>query len=57
MMFDLARLKIDLEKAIKMRDDFEMKGSDTPYLTYHEQLDLYNNRIEILKKRIKEIMQ
>lgn len=57
MMFDLARMKIDLEKAKKMRDDFEMKGSDTPYLTYHEQLDLYNNRIEILKKRIKEMLK
>lgn len=57
MMFDLIRLKTDLEKVKKMRDDFEMRGSDTPYLTYHEQLDLYNNRIEILKKRIKEALK
>lgn len=57
MMFDLIRLKTDLEKVIKLRDDFMMKGSDTPYLTYHEQLDLYNNRIEILKKRIKEALK
>ena len=56
-MFDLIRLKTDLEKVIKLRDDFMMKGSDTPYLTYHEQLDLYNNRIEILKKRIKEALK
>lgn len=33
---------------------WEMNGYDTPYLTYHEQLDIFKEHIELLEKKIKE---
>lgn len=55
-MINLIKLKEHLEKTIKARDDWKMKGTDTPYLTYHEQLELYEERIDRLAKQLKKEM-
>ena len=54
-MFDLIKIKEQLDKAIQARDNWEMRGYDTPYLTYHEQLDLHNLKVERLTKQLKEM--
>jgi hypothetical protein len=53
-MFDLIKLKEQLEKAIKARDNWQMNGYDTPYLTYHEQLDLHQEKVERLANKIRK---
>ena len=55
MMFDLIKLKEQLTKAKKALDHWKMHGTDTPYLTYHEQLELYQIRVDRLKKKVKEL--
>lgn len=57
MMFDLIKIKEQLDKAIDARDNWKMKGYDTPYLTYHEQLELHEERIERLQKQLKKEMK
>ena len=52
-MFDLVRLQQELIKAMKDLDNWKMKGTDTPYLTYHEQLDIFKEHLELLKQKIK----
>lgn len=56
-MFNIIKLKEQLEKAIKARDDWKMKGYDTPYLTFHEQLELHQERVERLMKQLKKEMK
>jgi len=53
-MFDLIRMERELKQAIRIRDEWKMKGYDTPYLTYHEQLEMYQERLEILANKILE---
>lgn len=52
-LFDLIRMEQELMRAIRVRDDWKMNGYDTPYLTWGEQLEMYEldalriaNRIE-----------
>ena len=56
-MFDLIKIKEQLDKAIQARDNWELRGYDTPYLTYHEQLDLHNLKVERLNKQLKKEMK
>ena len=56
-MFDLIKIKEQLDKAILARDNWKMKGYDTPYLTYHEQLDLHEEKVERLTKQLKKEMK
>ena len=53
-VFDLIRMERELKQAIRIRDEWEMKGYDTPYLTYHEQLEMYQERLEILANQIRK---
>ena len=57
MMFDLIKIKEQLDKAIEARDNWKMKGYDTPYLTYHEQLDLHQEKVDRLYKQLKKEMK
>lgn len=53
-MFDLIRMEQELMKAIKDRDNWQMNGYDTPYLTYHEQLEMFQERLERLANKIRK---
>ena len=57
-LFDLIRMEQELLKAIRVRDEWKMKGYDTPYLTYKEQLEMYEEYALRLANRIeKELTQ
>ena len=56
-MFDLIRMERELKQAIRIRDEWEMNGYDTPYLTYHEQLEMYQERLEILANQIRKELE
>lgn len=55
-MNNFNELKKQLNSAIKQFENWKLRGYDTPQLTYHEQLDLYKARVDILAKKIKEEM-
>ena len=54
-MDDLSTAKKQLFHFTKLLTNWEMNGYDTPQYTYHEQLDVYKEKIEILKNEIKEM--
>lgn len=56
-MFNLIRLKEELEKAKNDLEYWKQKGTDTLYLTYKEQLELYQLRVDRLAKRLKKEMK
>lgn len=55
-MNDLKRMEIDLLQVIRLIDDWKMNGYDTPILTYHEQLDMYNQYLDRLVKKIESML-
>lgn len=56
-MNDLRMAEQELKQAIRLFEEWQMRGYDTPYLTYHEQLEMYHTRVEILTRKIKEEMK
>ena len=56
-MNDLKRLEKELVQAIRLFEEWQMRGYDTPYLTYHEQLEMYHQRVDLLSEKIKEEMK
>lgn len=54
-MNEINILKHKLHKFKIALKDWEVNGYDTPELTYHEQLDLYKERIEFIENRIEEL--
>lgn len=56
-MNDLRYAERELYQTIRLFEEWQMRGYDTPHLTYHEQLDMYKTRIDILTEKIKEEMK
>jgi hypothetical protein len=52
LMSDIKNAKQLLTRYKNLRDNWLLKGYDTPQLTYHEQLDEYNLMIERLENFI-----
>ena len=56
-MNDLRMCEQELKQAIRLFEEWQMRGYDTPQLTYHEQLEMYHTRVDILTEKIKELMK
>jgi hypothetical protein len=56
-MWDLIRMEQELLKAIRVRDDWKMKGYDTPIITYGEQLEMYEDYALRLATEIEKILK
>lgn len=53
-MVDLVIMEQELRKLIRERDEWKMKGYDTPQLTYHEQLEMLEIRLERFANKIRK---
>ena len=56
-MNDLRKMEQELVQAIRLFEEWQLRGYDTPYLTYHEQLEMYHTRMDQLAEKIKEEMK
>lgn len=56
-MNDLLKTQQQLYKVMNQLENWKMSGYDTPMLTYHEQMEEYVVRIEMLKMKLKEEMK
>lgn len=57
-MWDLIRMERELRTAIRVRDEWKMNGYDTPYLTWGEQLEMYEmDALRIANKIEKELKE
>lgn len=52
MIFELAKMQEQLFKIQKLINHWKMHGYDTPILTYHEQLEIYEEQLLRLKNKI-----
>ena len=46
----------ELLKAIRIRDEWKMNGYDTPIITYHEQLEMYEDYVLRIANKIEKIL-
>lgn len=53
-MNDLRGMERELLHAIKIRDDWMMKGYDTPQLSWGEQLEMYDDYVLRIASRIEK---